>query len=78
MLKVNYPETPAGKRSIRKNEWGNWYGYVSGRRFWEFGTDNKSAVHWSNGATLEDAYVKCWIEPQNTITPGGRNGEDAP
>lgn len=52
---IDYPETPAGKRSVRRNIWGNTVGYVSGRRFWEFGDDEKAAGLWVRGATLEDA-----------------------
>lgn len=63
MLEITYPETPAGKRTIRQNVWGNWNGYVSGRRFWEFGTDHKTAEFWVNGATLEDSHIKCWVQP---------------
>ena len=61
-MKPNYPDTPKGKRRIRTNIWGNTVGYVSGNRFWEFGNDEKSAQFWLNGATLEDAHNKCWIE----------------
>lgn len=59
-LPTNYPDTPSGKRTVRCNIYGNSVGYVSGRRFWEFGTDHKSAEFWSKGASLEDAYNKCW------------------
>ena len=34
---MNTDDTPKGKRSIRLNIWGNWVGYVSGRRWMEFG-----------------------------------------
>lgn len=30
--------TPTGKRSVRINVWGNIVGYVSGKRFCEFGS----------------------------------------
>jgi hypothetical protein len=62
-VKIDYPETPKGKRRVRQNIWGNWVGYVSGRRFWEFGADAKSASFWENGATLEAAHVDCWVKP---------------
>ena len=55
-FKVNYPETPAGKRSVRRNIWGNMVGYVSGRRFWEFGSNASSerdADLWAKGYSLE-------------------------
>lgn len=61
-LVINYPETPKGKRSIKKNIYGNVVGYVSGKRFWEFGTDEKSAEFWNNGNSLEKSYNECWIE----------------
>lgn len=34
---VKQEETPQGKRSIRWNVYGNWVGYVSGKRWKEFG-----------------------------------------
>ena len=58
-LPINYPETPKGKRTIRKNVWGSVVGYVSGKRFWEFGlvgTWNEAvAANWCSGETLEEA-----------------------
>lgn len=64
-MDIVYPETPKGKRSIRVNIWGNVVGYVAGRRFWEFGTNNsvneKIAGFWLGGASLEDANVNCWL-----------------
>jgi hypothetical protein len=58
-LSVNYPDTPAGKRSVRINIYGNVVGYVSGRRFWEFGPrggwNQMVADLWADGATLEQA-----------------------
>jgi hypothetical protein len=50
-LTITYPTTPKGKRSIKRNIWGNTNGYVGGRRFWEFGTDETSAQFWVDGAT---------------------------
>lgn len=35
--KTTYPEAPKGKRSLRRNIYGNVVGYVGGKRFWEFG-----------------------------------------
>jgi len=61
-LEINYPAAPAGKRTIRTNIYGNTSGYVSGRRFWEFGCDARSAGYWVAGASLEHAYCDCWIE----------------
>ncbi|MGO8241299.1 hypothetical protein ACC806_34745 [Rhizobium ruizarguesonis] len=61
-LPVSYPETPAGKRSVKRNVFGNTAGYVAGKRFWEFGTDEKSAGFWVKGETLARAYVDCWVE----------------
>lgn len=65
-LPISYPETPAGKRRVRQNIYGNTVGYVAGRRFWEFGTDHKSAEFWEQGASLEDAHTKCWVQPSET------------
>ena len=61
-FKIDYPETPKGKRSIKRNIFGNTVGYVSGRRFWEFGEDETSAQFWADGNSLERAYTDCWIE----------------
>lgn len=61
-MNVKYPETPKGKRSIRRNVWGNTNGYVSGKLFWEFGTDETTAQHWVEGNSLDRAYCECWIE----------------
>lgn len=61
-MNINWPETPNGKRTIKQNIYGNTVGYVSGKRFWEFGTDAKSAEFWVKGATLEAAHVDCWLE----------------
>lgn len=56
---AKFPETPAGKRVIKINIYGNVVGYVSGRRFWEFGecnsTSEADAEAWRAGATLYDA-----------------------
>lgn len=52
-----YPQAPKGKRSVRKNIYGNTVGYVSGRRFWEFGAGisaEHDAQYWLNGASLEE------------------------
>lgn len=59
-LEIEYPETPNGKRTVRKNIYGNVKGYVSGKMFWEFGCNeiaDKVAEAWKNGATLEDAHL---------------------
>lgn len=61
-MNITYPETPAGKRTVRQNIYGNWVGYVSGRRFYEFGVDGKTAAFWAAGNTLERSYCDCWIE----------------
>ena len=45
---IEVKETPKGKRSIRCNVWGNWVGYVSGKRFKEFGVSEHDAVEWLN------------------------------
>lgn len=54
-----YPETPDGKRTVRENQWGNIVGYVSGRRFWEFGVvsswNRETARLWQEGSSLEGA-----------------------
>lgn len=46
--------TPKGKRSIRANEYGNLWGYVSGKRWVEFGEEHnaaaqRDAAQWLNG-----------------------------
>jgi hypothetical protein len=35
-----------GKRKIHQNIYGNWRGYVGGKTFKEFGTDEIAAGHW--------------------------------
>lgn len=60
MLEISYPETPKGKRSVKRNIWGNLVGYVSGKRFWEFGEafnggNEATAEAWVKGASLEEA-----------------------
>lgn len=58
-MQVTYPETPAGKRTVRINIWGNVVGYVSGKRFWEFGErgtcNEATAKAWAEGESLEEA-----------------------
>ena len=57
VMSVEYPETPAGKRSFRRNIYGNIVGYVSGKRFWEFGCGASAegdAQYWVDGWSLED------------------------
>lgn len=60
-LTVQYPETPAGKRAVRANIYGNLVGYVSGRRFWEFGANEawnkRVADEWLQGLALEQAQM---------------------
>ena len=60
-MTITYPETPAGKRTVKHNIWGNIVGYVSGKRFWEFGTRDRCneavANAWQAGATIEDAQM---------------------
>lgn len=61
-MKINYPETPTGKRSVRRNIWGNLVGYVSGRRFWEFGQaydagNETTAKAWAAGKDLGAAQL---------------------
>lgn len=60
-MNIQYPGTPTGKRSVRTNIWGNVVGYVSGRRFWEFGSaggwTDKVAAEWLKGKTLEQAQM---------------------
>lgn len=59
LLRTELPETPVGKRTVRINIYGNVVGYVSGKRFWEFGsrsaTNEADAEAWKNGASLESA-----------------------
>lgn len=55
---IEYPETPEGKRKVKRNIWGNTVGYVSGRRFWEFGDLQETAKVWESGASLEAAYME--------------------
>ncbi|QIG66019.1 hypothetical protein phiOC_p377 [Ochrobactrum phage vB_OspM_OC] len=61
-IEINYPETPKGKRRIKRNVWGNTNGYVGNKLFWEFGTDEKSAQFWVEGNSLEDSYNDCWVK----------------
>ena len=61
LQRETYPETPKGKRTVKRNIWGNTNAYVSGRLFWEFGTDEKSAKFWGEGETLDAAYNECWL-----------------
>lgn len=59
ITKIDYPETPQGKRSIRCNVYGNIVGYVSGKRFWEFGTGvsaETDAKEWMEGKSLSEVY----------------------
>jgi len=37
MLKTTYPEAPKGKRSARRNIYGNTNLYVGTKKFWELG-----------------------------------------
>lgn len=59
LSEIVYPETPAGKRRIKMNVWGNINGYVGNKRFWEFGVNNptnwRDAEKWAAGASLEEA-----------------------
>jgi hypothetical protein len=65
---ITFPAAPVGKRTIKTNIYGNVVGYVSGRRFWEFGADSitvqREADMWANkGYSLEaihsgEAYEK--------------------
>lgn len=44
--------TPKGKRTVRLNIWGNWIGYVSGRRWMDFGchaSAEQDAAEWITG-----------------------------
>lgn len=34
------------KRTIKKNIYGNWVGYVGGKREVEFGTNERGAKYW--------------------------------
>lgn len=48
--------TPKGKRSIRFNVWGNWVGYVSGKRWIDFGCHacaESDAIEWKNDSPLQ-------------------------
>lgn len=43
-------QTPAGKRTVRQNVYGNWNGYVSGRFWKNFGCDcvaGREAQEWA-------------------------------
>ena len=56
-IKTTYPDTPKGKRSIRSNIYGNTVGYVSGKRFWEFGSGSDTdAGLWVKGYELAQCY----------------------
>jgi len=68
LTETKFPAAPFGKRSFRTNIYGNIVGYVSGRRFWEFGSNGATAQReadmWANkGYSLEaiasgEAYEK--------------------
>jgi hypothetical protein len=63
ILSITYPATPSGKRRIAQNGFGNWVGYVSGKRFWEFGCDvlaEDTAASWLATGDLTDAYINRW------------------
>lgn len=45
-----------GKRSARANVWGNWQGYLSGRRVHDFGTDERAALAWAAGGPEPRAF----------------------
>lgn len=66
-----YPETPAGKRSVRSNIYGNVVGYVGRSRFWEFGSASVSnkcdAELWVKGYSLEDIYNGKAMEAEGII-----------
>ena len=50
--KINQEPTPKGKRSVRWNIYGNWVGYVSGKRWKEFGCQpwsEREANEWLEG-----------------------------
>lgn len=55
---VKFPAAPAGKRTVKTNIYGNVVGYISGRRFWEFGADGittkRESEMWVAGYSLED------------------------
>lgn len=59
-MKTTYSETPKGKRSIKTNIYGNIVGYVSGKRFWEFGANGESnkcdAELWAKGYSLQEIH----------------------
>lgn len=60
-MRIEFPETPAGKRTVKNNIYGNIVGYVSGKRFWEFGSIDKcneaTAKAWAQGESLEEAQL---------------------
>ena len=43
--KIQQEPEPKGKRTIRFNVWGNWVGYISGRRWLTF-TSEQDAIDW--------------------------------
>ncbi len=40
------------KRRVRLNIWGNWKGYESTRKVYDFGTDERAAKEWEKGGNL--------------------------
>ena len=54
-MRIEYPKTPEGKRSVKENIYGNIVGYVAGKRFWEFGSiDNCTRAIAKARAECED------------------------
>lgn len=52
-----------GKRTYRRNIWGNVVGYESGRRAWEFGCEIQAeaiAAEWCKGGTPSEAEDRYW------------------
>lgn len=70
-MNIEFPACPAGKRSVRTNIWGNVVGYVSGRRFWEFGADGittrRESAMWVAGYSLEAIHDGTAYEKEGLI-----------
>lgn len=46
ILPIKELSPPKGKRTIKLNMWGNWVGYISGRRYKDLGCSEYTAKEW--------------------------------
>lgn len=69
-IRFKFPEqepekTPKGKRRAQKNIYGNWVGYVSGRRWKEFGCQpwsEREAMEWVAEEGKPEGLFNDWID----------------